>query len=158
MPTYKFQTPIPASIEQVYEHVTGFTDGGPANLKALAAKHGELVEREGDIDVFKGASEDDPTWRCTYDRPRQRVMMAQESKWADRLDLFEAAADDSTLWTVEWRPKASGIQAYTQLIGYHIRGKQHLYASVIIPVVTHFQDRTTTRHRTRSRRHRRPRQ
>ncbi len=153
MPTYKFQTSIPASIVQVSEHITGFTDGGAANVKALAEKHGELLEQNGEIYVFKGASEDDPTWRCTYEYPRQRVMRAHESKWADRIDVFEESGQ-GTLWTVEWEPKATGIQAYTQLVGYHIRGKHHLYASVVIPVVTHFRDRTTTRHRTMSRRNR----
>ena len=157
MPTFKFQISIPAPIEHVYEHVTGFTDGGTANLKTLAEKHGELLELEGEIYVFKGASEDDPTWRCAYDHPRQRIMRAHESKWADRIDLFEAE-DDGTLWTVEWEPKAKGIRSYIQLVGYHIRCKNHLYASVVIPVVTHFRDRTTTRHRTLSRRNRQRRQ
>ena len=59
MPTYRFQTSIPAPLEQVYEHITGFTDGGPANLKALAEKHGELLEQDEEVYVFKGASEDD---------------------------------------------------------------------------------------------------
>ena len=158
MPTYRFQTSIPAPLEQVYEHITGFTDGGPANLKALAEKHGELLEQDEEVYIFKGASEDDPTWRCTYDHPRQRVMRAHESKWADRIDIFEAADDDSTLWTVEWEPKANGFRSYIQLVGYHIRGKDHLFASVVIPVVTHFRDRTTTRHRTMSRRNRQRRQ
>ena len=157
MPTYKFQISVPGPLEQVYEHVTGFTDGGLANLKSLEGKHGELVEQEGETYVFKGASEDDPTWRCEYEHPRRRVMRAHESKWADRIDLFESA-DDSTLWTVEWQPKATGIQAYTQWLGYHIRGKTHLYAEVILPLITHFRDRTTTRHRTMSRRNRRRRQ
>lgn len=154
MPTYRFQTLIPAPVEHVYEHVTGFTGGSAANLKSLEEKHGRLVEQEGETYIFKGGSEDDVTWRCTYDHPRRRIMRAQESKWADRIDQFEAA-EDGTLWTVEWEPKARGIQAYTQLVGYHIRGKHHLYASVVIPVVVHFQERTTTRHRTLSRRNRR---
>ena len=97
------------------------------------------------------------TWRCVYEHPRQRIMRAHESKWADRIDLFEAA-DDSTLWTVEWQPKGAGFQAYTQWLGYQIRGKTHLYADVILPVIVHFQERTTTRHRTLSRRNRRRRQ
>ena len=59
MPTYRFQTSVPAPLEQVYEHITGFTDGGPANLRSLAEKHGELLEQEGEIYVFKGTSEDD---------------------------------------------------------------------------------------------------
>jgi len=103
MPTYKFHITVTGPLEQVYEHVTGFTDGGPANLKSLEEKHGELVEQEGEIYIFKGASEDDPTWRCEYEHPSRRVMRAYESKWADRNDLFESA-DDSTLWTVEWQP------------------------------------------------------
>ena len=158
MPTYKFQIPVHGPLEQVYEYVTSFTDGGPVNQKVLEEKHGRLIEQEGETYIFKGASDDDPTWRCTYDPPRQRVMRAQESKWADRIDLFEAAGDDSTLWTVAWEPKATGIQAYTQWLGYHIRGKTHLYAEVILPVIVHFQERTTTRHRTLSRRNRRRRQ
>ena len=113
--------------------------------------------QDGGTYIFKGASEDDPTWHCSYDHPRQRIMRAHESKWADRIDLFESA-DDQTLWTVEWQPKATGIQAYTQWLGYHIRGKSHLYAQVILPVIVHFQERITTRHRTLSRRNRRRRQ
>ena len=155
MPIIKFQTVVQGKIEQVYEHVTGFAATGRFNQKALEEKHGPLLEREGDTYIFREDSEDGVTWRCAYDPPRQRIMRAQESNWADRIDLFEPR-QEGTLWTVIWEPKARGFRAYTQWLGFRLRGKRQVYQEVILPVVRHFEERPSTRRRSLTRRrHRR---
>ena len=151
MPIIKVQAVVPGLPDQVFEYVTGFSATGGVNRRALEEKHGRLIEQEGNTYTFQDNTDDETVWNCTFDPPDQRVMRAQESRWADRIDLFQASPD-GTLWTVVWEPKVQGFRAYTQWLMFHIRGKSRVYQSIIMPVVLHFQEgpsrrlrRSTTR-------------
>ena len=154
MPKIKFQAAVSGTVEQVYQHVTGFATTGRFNQKALEERHGRLLEQEGNTYTFREDSADAVTWRCAYDPPHQRIMRAQESKWADRIDQFEAR-QQGTLWTVIWEPKARGIRAYTQWLGFRLRAKKRVYQEVMMTVVRHFEEKPTARRRTVTRRNRR---
>ncbi len=143
MPNIMFRTLVPAAPEQVYEHVTGYSTSGRISRRALEEKHGKLIEQDGDDYVFREGAEDGIIWRCSFDPPRRRVMRADGSQWADRVDDFEPSGD-GTLWTVVWEPKAIGFRSYTQWLMFHIRGKSQIQASLIMPVVEHFQQPPTS--------------
>ena len=158
MPNIRIQTVVPGIPERVFEYVTGFAASGRVNRKALEERHGRLIGREEDtytfLDNAKGGA---ITWHCTFDPPSRRIMRAQGSSWADRMDLFEPSAD-ATLWTLVWEPKARGIRAYTQWLSFQLRGKSQVYQKVVLPVVRHFQEAPSTPRRplrTRARRRRR---
>lgn len=143
MPNITFRTLVPGTPERVYEYVTGYSTSGRGNRKALEEMHGQLIERDGDDYVFREGAEDGITWRCSFDPPRRRVMQAQGSQWADRIDYFEPSGD-GTLWTVVWAPKAAGFRPYTQWLMFHIREKSRIRAALIMPVVQHFQQPPTS--------------
>ena len=82
------------------------------------------------------------------------VLAPMHAMAAEKLVIVTSYPPDTTITVGKAFTKATGIQAYTQWLGYQIRGKAHLYAEVILPVITHFRDKTTTRHRTMSRRNR----
>ena len=151
MPNIKFRTLVPATPEHVYEYVTAYPASGRVSRKALEEKHGELIEQDGDDYIFREDAEGGIIWRCTFDPPQRRVMRAQGFQWADRIDYFEPFGD-GTLWTIVWEPKASGIRSYTQWVMFKIRGKSQVQASLIMPVVEHFQQPSTSRARRTSRR------
>ncbi len=138
MPNIIFRTLVPGTPEQVYEYVTAYPASGRVSRKALEEKHGQLIEQDGDDYVFREDADGGIIWRCSFDPPRRRVMRAQESQWADRTDDFESYGD-STLWTAVWELKAIGFRSYTQWLMFHIRGKTQVQASLIMPVVEHFQ-------------------
>ena len=157
MPIIKYQAVVPGVLEQVFEYVTGFSATGSVNRRALEEKHGRLIKQEGDTYTFQDNTVDETLWQCTFDPPERRVMRAPESRWADRIDLFQTSAD-GTLWTVVWEPKVTGIRSYTQWLMFQLRGKSRVYQSIIMPVVRHFQEgptRRPQRSRTRSTRRRR---
>ena len=154
MPNIQFQTVVHGTPEQVYEYVTSFPVSGRYNQKTLEESYGHLIEHEGDTYTFQDETEDEVKWVCTFDPPRLRTMRSQDSKWADRLDWFEPFSG-GTLWTAVWEPKATGFQAYVQWLGFKLRGKKQIYQTAVVPVVRHFQEVNTTRHRTLSRRDRR---
>ena len=157
MPIIKVQAVVPGVLEQVFEYVTGFSATGSVNRRALEEKHGRLIKQEGDTYTFQDDTVDETLWQCTFDPPERRVMRAPESRWADRIDLFQASPD-GTLWTVVWEPKTKGFRSYTQWLSFRIRGKSRVYEGVIMPVVRHFQEGPTRRLRrstTRSTRRRR---
>ena len=157
MPNIKIQTLVPGIPERVFEYVTAFAVSGRVNRKALEDRHGRLLEQEGHTYTFQDDTAASITWQCTFEPPRLRIMRALESTWADRIDIFEPSPE-GTLWTIVWEPKATGIRAYTQWLGFKLRGKQQVYQEVITPVVRHFQEPSTSRSRpsrTRARRRRR---
>ena len=157
MPIIKVQAVVPGVLEQVFEYVTGFSATGSVNRRALEEKHGRLIKQEEDTYTFQDNTVDETLWQCNFDPPERRVMRAPESRWADRIDLFQASAD-GTLWTVVWEPKVEGIRSYTQWLMFQLRGKSRVYQSIILPVVRHFQEgptRRPQRSRTRSTRRRR---
>lgn len=146
MPIIKFQAVVPGVLEQVFEYVTGYSTTGGVNRRALEEKHGRLIEQEGDTYTFQDETVDETLWHCTFDPPERRVMRTPESRWADRIDLFQAS-QGGTLWTVVWEPKSTGIRSYTQWLSFQLRGKSRVYQSVIMPVVRHFQEGPTRRPR-----------
>ncbi len=154
MPNIKFRTLVPATPEQVYEYVTAYPASGRVSRRALEEKHGQLIEQDGDDYIFREGAEGGITWRCSFDPPRRRVMRAQGSQWADRIDDFEPSGD-GTLWTAVWELKAIGLRSYTQWIMFQIRGKSQIQASLIMPVVEHFQQQPTSPARPTRRRPRR---
>ena len=157
MPIIKFQTVVPGSLERVYEYVTAFSTSGRTNHRALEEKHGKLVSRDGDSYIFQDDADDQLTWVCTFEPPHNRTMRAPESKWADRIDLFETSGE-GTLWSVVWESKTTGIRSYTQWLSFHLRGKRQAYQSVILPVLRHFQEGGGAPRRAPRRRPRRRRQ
>lgn len=160
MPNMIFRTLVPGTPERVYEYVTAYPASGRVSQRALEEKHGKLIEQDGDDYVFREDAEDAEDaeggiiWRCTFDPPLRRVMRAQGFQWADRIDYFEPSGD-GTLWTVRWEPKATGFRSYTQWLMFHIRGKSQVQASLIMPVVQHFQQAPTSPARPTRRRPRR---
>ena len=139
MPVIKYQTQVPASPEQVYEHVTGYSATGAVSRRGLEQKHGRLLEQDGDTYTFEDAGDEKVIWRCTFNPPHQRTMRALESKWADRIDWFQPSGD-GTLWTVVWEPKAVGFRSYTQWLAAKLTGKSKIYNEAIAPVLRHFQE------------------
>ena len=139
MPNIKFQTTLPASPEQVFEHITSFPADGEVNQSVLEKVYGRIVDRDGDTFTFEDRTEDHINWACTFDPPSGRIMKALESKWADRYDWFEETPD-GTRWTVVWVPKASGFTGLVQWVGVKLRGNAQIYRNVVAPVIRHFQE------------------
>jgi hypothetical protein len=138
MPKLKFQTLVPANVDQVYEHVTAFPVNGEADEKALENKHGRLLEREGNTFTFQENTGPGTRWQCTFDPPKLRTMRALDSSWSDRIDQFEPA-QGGTIWTITWELKGRGLAAYTQWLGFQFKDKQRVYGMIVLPVVQHFQ-------------------
>jgi hypothetical protein len=141
MPRLLFQTFIPGSVDQVWEHVTACSAKGRIDRRALREKYGQLIAQDGETYTFreKLVGEETPiVWRCMFDRPTQRVMTAEGKNWSDRYDYFQPA-DGGTWWAVEWVPKATGLRAYTLWLGFKFRSKKRIFRETIQPVLHHFQ-------------------
>jgi hypothetical protein len=138
MPRIKFQTLVPANIDQVYEYVTAFPVSGEADEKALENKHGRLLERDGNTFTFQESAESGVRWQCTFEPPKLRTMRALDSSWSDRIDQFEPA-QGGTVWTITWQLKGRGLAAYTQWLGFQFKEKQRVYGMMVLPVLQHFR-------------------
>ena len=62
MPNIKFQTTLPATPAEVFEHITSFPADGEANQASLEKVYGRIVERDGDTFTFEDRSEDHVNW------------------------------------------------------------------------------------------------
>lgn len=138
MPSLRVSALVRGKIDQVYEYVTGYPVGGQVNVQALESKYGKVVEREDSTLTFREEVGEGLTWQCTFEPPHQRIMRALDSTWSDRTDRFEAT-DSSTLWTITWEVKASGIRVYTKWLTFLLRDRRIIYRRVVAPVVAHFQ-------------------
>jgi hypothetical protein len=138
MPRIKFQTLVPANIDQVYEYVTASPVSGEPDEKALENKHGRLLERDGNTFTFQESAESGVRWQCTFEPPKLRTMRALDSSWSDRIDQFEPA-QGGTVWTITWQLKGRGLAAYTQWLGFQFKEKQRVYGMMVLPVLQHFR-------------------
>ena len=144
MPKLIFQNFVPGSVEQVWEHVTACSASGRIDRRALREKYGQLIAQDGDTYTFQETliGEGAPIkWRCTFDRPTQRVMAAEGKNWADRYDYFQPV-EGGTWWTIEWVPKAGGLRAYTLWLGFQVRSKRRVFRQTVQPVLDQFQTET----------------
>ena len=137
MPSIRFRVQVPASPDQVFEHVTRFPAAGPPSRRTLEGKYGRLVGQDGQDYTFLDNSDENVRWRCTFDPPRHCSMRAPESTWADRSDWFEPSGD-GTLWTVAWDTKTRGIRSLIQWLIFQKTGKRQTYDQVVAPVLRHF--------------------
>lgn len=137
MPSIRFQVQVPASPEQVFEHVTRFPAAGPPSRRTLEDKYGRLVGQDGQDYTFLDKADENVRWRCTFDPPRHCAMRAPESTWADRSDWFEPSGD-GTLWTVAWDTKTRGIRSLIQWMIFQKTGKRQTYDQIVAPVLRHF--------------------
>ena len=132
-----YQVQVPASPEEVFEHVTRFPVDGPPRRSVLEERYGTLLERDGDDYTFQDEANEELRWQCTFDPPRQRIMRIPESNWADRIDSFEPT-EAGTFWTIVWELKTTGFRAYTQWLSFQLTGKRRTYYQVVAPVLQHF--------------------
>ena len=137
MPSIRFRVQVPASPEQVFEHVTSFPAAGPPSRRTLEGKYGRLVGQDGQDYTFLDNSDENVRWRCTFDPPRHCAMRSPESTWADRLDWFEPSGD-GTIWTVAWETKTRGIRSLIQWLIFQKTGKRQTYDQVVAPVLRRF--------------------
>ena len=141
MPRLLLQSFVPASVDQVWEQVTACSATGRIDRRALREKYGQLIAQDGDTYTFRETlvGEDAPiTWRCSFDRPTQRVMAAEGKNWADRYDYFQPV-EGGTWWSIEWVPKAKGLRAYTLWLGFQLRTKRRTFRETVQPVLDHFR-------------------
>jgi hypothetical protein len=139
MPKLKFHSLVPASVDQVYEHVTGFPASGPADEEALENKYGRMLERNNNTFTFQEIAEPGVKWRCIFQPPTLRTMRALDSSWSDRIDQFEPAPAGGTTWTITWEPKGRGLAAYTQWLAFQFKHKQQVYGMIVLPVLQYFR-------------------
>ena len=145
MPKLIFQNFVPASVDQVWEHVTACSASGRIDRRALREKYGTLIAQDGETYTFREtlAGEETPiTWRCIFDRPTQRIMAAEGKNWADRYDYFQPV-EGGAWWTIEWVPKAGGLRAYTLWLGFQFRSKRRVFQQTVQPVLDHFRPETS---------------
>lgn len=141
MPRLLIHTFVPGSADQVWEHVTACSATGMIDRRALREKYGQLIAQDGDSYTFRETlvGEEVPiTWRCSFDRPTQRIMIAEGRDWSDRYDYFQPV-EEGTWWAIEWVPKARGLRAYTLWLAFRFRSKQRIIRETVQPVLEHFQ-------------------
>ena len=141
MPRLLMQNFVPASVDQVWEAVTACSPNGRIARQALREKYGQLVAQDGDTYTFRETlvGEESPiTWRCSFDRPTQRIMVAEGRDWSDRYDYFQPV-EGGTWWTIEWATKARGVRAYTLWLGFQLRSKGRIFRESVQPVLEQFR-------------------
>ena len=147
MPILRLNAYINASPEEVYRHVTLCDEGGPTDEAEFVSRYGEIVERDGDTIVVdedvRSFPEDPPDlvrWRCSFDYPNRRAMVAVDSVWADREDTFRAE-NRGTRWTVRWRTKTGGWRGALQTVFFWLVQGRRMGREVFGPVRERFSGR-----------------
>lgn len=145
MARLRVSTTIPAPIEDVYQHVTGYGADGVIDDEVFKTQFGEVLESDGDILMVQEDTRlhpDDPpdlvTWRYAFDYLSGRSMETSDSIWANRYDTFHPAGD-GTKWTVTWVTKRKGPRSIVQFVFFKILGRRSIRRQVVEPVSRHFQ-------------------
>jgi hypothetical protein len=138
MRTLKINSLIPGELVPVFEYVTAFHTNGEVDLAAMERKYGRFLHREGGTYNFLEDIGGGIHWQCAFDPPRQRVMLAIDSTWSDRIDSFEEIVG-GTRWTITWRLKTRGPAVLTQWLAFQLKVRRRVRASMIEPVILHFR-------------------
>ena len=137
MPTITISAYVPADAGSVFSHVTGFPVQGAPDLRLLQDKYGTLEVQEGQRYTFRENSEAATLWLYTFEPPHRRLAQDVETNWSDRIDTFEAA-DEGTIWTITWQPKAKGAPFLLRWLFFRWQDRKKLYDQMMKPVVDHF--------------------
>ena len=144
MPILRLNAYIDAPREEVYRYVALYDADGPIDEAEFVSRYGEIVERDGDtivVDEDVRSFEEDPPdivrWRCSFDYPARRAMVAVDSVWADREDTF-GEEDGGTRWTIRWRTKTGGWRGALQTVFFWLVQGRRLGREVFGPVREHF--------------------
>jgi hypothetical protein len=134
----QFGNNVPASIEEVYEYVTGMGPDGPLDRVLFAQKYGE-IEQEGDEGIVTRVADGDAevSWRSTFDYPYQRLMVVDSSS-ADREDTF-VVVKGGTKWTVTVHSKKGGFSGLVQWLYFQAIGKYRVGVPILSPVIFYFR-------------------
>ncbi len=136
--------------EEVYKYVTAFGDSGPMSDPAFRDKHGEVLSQNGN--TYTTQEEARPgeegeveriTWRCTFEYPLRRSMVAMDSTWANREDTFRPQ-ERGTRWTIRWDTRVGGGRGIAQYIVFCILGHRRSRRKFMEPVVGHFRSASTS--------------
>ena len=144
MPILRINARIDAAPEEVYRHVALWDGDGPTDEARFTEHYGEIVERDGGslvIDEDVSRYPDDPPdivrWRCFFDFPERRQMVAVDSAWADREDIF-TEENGGTRWRVRWRTKMGGIRGVLQIVYFWLVQGRAMSRDVFGPVKERF--------------------
>ena len=144
MPILQINDHIDAPPDEVYRHVTLWGENGPTEEAGFVSHYGEIVERDGGalvIDEDVSRYPDDPPdivrWRCFFDFPKRRQMVAVDSTWADREDIF-TEEKEGTRWRVRWRTKIGGIRGALQIVYFWLVQGRAMSRDVFGPVKERF--------------------
>ena len=140
-------TVVPAPIEEVYAHVTGFGRDGPLAEQAFQEKYGTVIERHESTFVVqedtRASPENEPdlvSWRCAFDYPTSRSMEAMDSTWAHRRDTFRSVRR-GTGWRVRWDTQLGGLLGIAQYLVFRLVGHRRVRRQTFDPVREHFEQR-----------------
>jgi len=141
----RISTVVPAPVEKVYEHVTGYGPDGPVDEKRFQQTYSEDIRLTDDGYVYTEDIRrypDDPeeiiTWRCTFDYPSHRFMAALDSDWSHRRDVFEPVAD-ATRWTVQWSPQSNLALGLIRFLYFKLKRGKVVRRELMDPVRRHFE-------------------
>ena len=147
MPILRIDTHIDAPPEDVYRHVALWDGDGPTDEARFVSHYGEIVERDGgsvvideDVSRFPDDPPDIVRWRCFFDFPERRQMVAVDSTWADREDIF-TEEDGGTRWRVRWRTKMGGYRGVLQVVFFWLVQRRAMSRDVFGPVKERFPPR-----------------
>ena len=145
MARLSLSTFIPATPEEVYEHVTAFAEGGPVDAKDFREKYGEILSRDDNVFLTQEVDGDKSsaranriTWRCTFQYPSRREMEALDSRWSDRVDIFRPAKG-GTRWTIRWSTRVKGVLGLAQILMFRLAGHKNARRFIVAPVRGHFE-------------------
>ena len=142
---------VDGPLEDVYEYVTRYGPDGPADDASFTERCGTVEERDGDTFVVRedvrAYPEDEPDligWRCRFEYPVRRTMVAIDSDWADRTDTFERLSEgegvsEGTLWRVRWDTRSRGLKTITQYLAFRLATHKRLRRELMDPVLQHFK-------------------
>ena len=137
-------TLIPAPPEDVYQYVTAYGNDGPLD-DAFQAKYGNLVSNQRNVYVTReedgrdgDEGREEITWSSTFEYPTRRVMVAVDSSWANRVDVFRPVRG-GTKWSIRWDTRVGGIRGAAQYLVFRLMGHRRFRRAVVDPIKRNFE-------------------